>query len=58
METGDGGWTVFQRRKDGSVEFYHNWTDYEEDFCDFNGESRLGLSKIYRLTQNGTDYTL
>ena len=58
METDGGGWTVFQRRKDGSVEFYRNWTDYEEGFGDLNGEIWLGLSKIQRLTQDGTDYTL
>ena len=57
MDTDGGGWIVFQRRKDGSVDFYRNWVDYE-GFGDLNGEFWLGLSKIHRLTQDGTDYTL
>ena len=58
MDTDGGGWNVFQRRKDGSVDFYLNWADYEDGFGDIKEESWLGLSKIHRLTQDGTDYTL
>ena len=55
METDGGGWTVFQMREDGSVDFYRNWTDYENGFGDLTGEFWLGLSKIYRLTKEGSN---
>ena len=57
MQTTSGGWTVIQRRIDGSVNFFKNWVDYKHGFGNVDKEFWLGNDRIHRLT-NGRNMTI
>ncbi|XP_078078910.1 angiopoietin-related protein 5 [Mustelus asterias] len=59
MDYMGGGWTVFQKRIDGIIEFERTWAEYMDGFGDLGGEFWLGLRNIFHIVnQKNTKFSL
>ncbi|XP_052085424.1 fibrinogen-like protein A isoform X4 [Mytilus californianus] len=53
MSTDGGGWTVIQKRFDGSVDFNRKWLECENGFGNIDGEFWFGNNYMHTLTASG-----
>ncbi len=53
MVVDGGGWIVFQRRIDASVDFYRDWAQYKRGFGSITGNYWIGLENLHLLAAPG-----
>ncbi|XP_062584356.1 ficolin-1-like [Saccostrea cucullata] len=52
MTTDGGGWTIFQKREDGDLDFYRTWNEYKHGFGNASKNYWLGNDAIHFLTKD------
>ncbi|XP_071805723.1 microfibril-associated glycoprotein 4-like [Asterias amurensis] len=57
MDAEGRGWIVFQRRLNGSVDYYRTWTEYQSGFGDLSAEFWLGNDNLVSLTSDSSNGT-
>ena len=54
QETDGGGWMIYQRRLDGSVDFERNWTSYKQGFGTIGNDTTemwMGNENVFQILQ-------
>ncbi|KAL4219071.1 hypothetical protein ACF0H5_021655 [Mactra antiquata] len=52
-DSNGGGWTVFQRRQNGNVDFSKDWETYKAGFGDINDEFWFGNEYLHHILRDG-----
>ena len=50
QKTDSPGWTIFQQRKFGTVDFFRDWADYKHGFGSLDGDFWWGLEHLYQVS--------
>ena len=56
QKTDSPGWTIFQQRKFGTVDFFRDWADYKHGFGSLDGDFWWGLEHLYQVSLSFFSY--